>query len=88
MKQSMQMFGNHAPRPPHATDKTCYQKRVSWGPSTYPSMSFMSTEEGAERALAPNKQMAYTGIHGHAPTEQERGIAPRQSVKGGFDNSK
>lgn len=77
-----------APHPAPSTEKTYYQDRKSWGPSSYPTMGFKSTEEDGLRPLDTRAHvMAYTEINGKPPTGFERGFAPDQATRGRFNNS-
>lgn len=87
MKESQPQMGNHAPQPPHSTDKTCYQGRMGITPTRTPKLAFPNINEGPERMLQRGYVENYSPINGREPTSMERGIAGDQGSMGSMNNS-
>lgn len=82
-----QMNGNHAPSPPHSTEKTFYQSRMGVTPTRTPGLAFRNTKEDGLRMMAPSLAMEYTSINDAAPTAMEKGIARDQTSMGKYSNT-
>lgn len=80
------MDGNHAPMPPHSTEKTYYQSRKGVTPTRNMNMAISNPVEGAMRSLYHGHEEAYTSINDRAPTAMERGFAPNQASMGKYNN--
>lgn len=82
-----QIDGNHAPNPPHSTDKRCYQGRFGVTPTRSTQLAFHNTQEDGMRLMAPHFTMGYTPINNREPTPPEKGHAPWQATMGRVDNN-
>lgn len=73
--------------PHYDTDKRCYQSRFSVVSTRQGSLGFRDSEDrGHLRQMASHYEPHYTEISDRAPTAPERGVAPRQSEMGGYNN--